>query len=65
MKVAILYNGTSIARTSLGPWKFVLDMDSQILTAVQEANGIIWGCLFDLMWNNGMLGVLIRTTSMR
>ena len=44
------YSQTSIARTSLGPWKFVREMDSSsqcdlIMAPGQEANGDnLWKC---------------------
>ena len=58
-----------MARTSLGPWKFIQDMGSSnhwglIMVAGKEANGDNLGSLFDL-YNNGMFGVLIRMALMR
>ena len=43
-RIITKYNRTSMARTSLGPWKFVRDMGSSsfwglILALGQEANG--------------------------
>ena len=60
-----------MARTSLGPWKFIRDMDSSshrrlIMMPGQEANVNNLGILFfDLLDNNSMLSVLIRIASMR
>ena len=59
-----------MARISLRPWKFVLNMDSSghlglIVTQGQEANGDNVGNVFDLRDNNGMLCVLIRIASSR
>ena len=64
------YSQTSMARTSLGPWKFVREMGSSsqwdlIMAPGQETNGYIFGNVFDLQQNNGMLHVLIRITSLR
>ena len=48
-----------MARTSLGPWKFVRDMDSDssrhlelIMAPVQEANTDDLGKLFDFLYND-------------
>ena len=58
-----------MAQTSLGPWKLVPDMGSLSLCGLimvpgQEANGHNLG-LFDLLYNNCMLNVLIRIALMR
>ena len=61
-----------MARTSLGPWKFVRDMGSSshyglIITPGQEAKNDSLGIFlfFDFLLNNCMLSVLIRIASMR
>ena len=60
-----------MARTSLGPLKFVRDMGSSshrglIMTpGGQEENVDSLGIFFDLLHNNGMLSVLNRIASMR
>ena len=51
---------TSMARTSLEPWKFVREMGSSsqwdlIMAPGRETNGDIYGNVFDLQQNNGML----------
>ena len=60
--VAYMYSRTSMARTSLGLWKFVRDMGSSshwglIMAQGRETNG--------LLYNNCMLSVLIRIASLR
>ena len=57
-----------MAETSLGPWKLVRVMGSAshrelIVVPGQEANGD--NSLFDLLYNNGILHVLIRIASRR
>ena len=65
-----LYNRTSMARTSSGPWKFVRDMGSSnhwglIMAPVQEANSDNLGIFFfDFLHKDCMLSVLIRIASM-
>ena len=59
-----------MARTSLGPWKFIRDMGSSnhcglIMTQGQKANGDNLGRLLDLLYNNDTLSVLIRIASIR
>ena len=59
-----------MARTSLGPWKFVRDMGSYshwelIMVPGQEANSDNLGKSFQFLHNNCMLSVLIRIASMR
>ena len=54
-----------MARTLLGPRKFVRDMDSSghwglIMAQGQEANWDLIGFFFYLLYNNCMLSVLIR-----
>ena len=49
-----IYSRTSMARTSLGPWKFVRDMGSSshrglIMAPIQEANSDNLGYLFDFL----------------
>ena len=63
------YSRTSMARTSLGPWKIVREIGSSsqwdlIMAPSQEANAIINAIVFDLQQNNGMLCALIRIASM-
>ena len=65
------YSRTSMARTSLGPWKCVRDMGSSshwglIVVPSQEASGDNLGIFFfDFLQNNCMLSLLIRIASMR
>ena len=60
-----MHSQTSIAGTSLGPWKCVRDIGSSshwelIMASGQESNCDNLGKSFDLLHNNGMLSVLIR-----
>ena len=72
MSEYLRYNRTSIARTSLGPWKFVLDMGSSshrelIIAPDEETNGYNLGMYFrsSIKYEFGLLSVLIRITWMR
>ena len=64
------YSRTSMAQTSLGPWKSVRAMVSSsqrrlIMVRGQEANSDNLGIFFYFHHNNCMLSVLIRIASMR
>ena len=61
---------TSVVQTSLGPWKFIQEMGTSnhrglIMAPCQEANSDNLGSLFELLYNNGMLCVLLRIASSR
>ena len=62
------YSRTSMAQTSLGPWKFVWDMGSSshwglIMAPVHEANSD--NLVFDFLHSDCMLSVFIRIALMR
>ena len=60
------YSQNSIARTSFGPWKFILDIGSSshggfIIAQGQEANGDNLGMYFPSCINNGTCMSVKRT----
>ena len=61
------YSRTSLARTSLGPWKFVRDMGRSSHYELTMAPGQEFREFFFFyhLYNNGMLSVLIRVATMR